>query len=78
MSRGADALVRPELLVWARRSAGLEIAEAARKAQVRPEHLESWECGVCEHGQQAYEGALLPYLTSIVTDVLTLTYSLRM
>lgn len=33
------------MLVWARRSAGLNVEAAAKKAQVSPERLESWERG---------------------------------
>lgn len=39
------AHVEPELLFWARRSASLELDEAARRAHVRPEALTSWEAG---------------------------------
>ena len=39
------AIVEPELLIWARRSASLELDEAARKANVRSEALNSWEAG---------------------------------
>ena len=42
MSR-IPALVEPELLRWARRSAGFQLGEAAHKIQVKPERLESWE-----------------------------------
>jgi len=45
MAKGIEALVRPELLVWARRSAGYEIEVAAKKAQVKPDQLEHWERG---------------------------------
>lgn len=44
-SKRVEAAVKPELLVWARESAGLEIELAARKIQVKPERLESWEKG---------------------------------
>lgn len=37
--------VKPELLRWARASAGLPLAEAARKIGVKPERLEAWEAG---------------------------------
>lgn len=40
-----EALVKRELLVWARESAGFTIADAAKKAQVKPEALERWELG---------------------------------
>ena len=42
MSR-IPALVEPELLRWARRSAGFQLGEAAHKIRVKPERLESWE-----------------------------------
>lgn len=40
-----EAMVKPELLVWARESAGLSQAVAAKKAQVKTERLASWERG---------------------------------
>jgi transcriptional regulator with XRE-family HTH domain len=39
------ALVKPELLVWAREDAGYSLDEAAKKIQVSPERLASWEQG---------------------------------
>lgn len=45
MPRRVEALVDPHLLTWARNSAGLEIAVAAGKAQLRAELLERWEQG---------------------------------
>src|SRR5215813_1889230 len=40
------ALVKPELLVWARESARLSVEQAAQKAQVRPpSRLAAWERG---------------------------------
>lgn len=45
MARRIDAHVEPALLVWARESAGLEIVEAARKASVKPQQVNEWECG---------------------------------
>lgn len=44
-SRRVEAAVKPELLVWARESAGLEIEETARKIKVKTERLENWETG---------------------------------
>src|SRR5438128_11903624 len=38
-----EALVKGALLVWARESAGYTVAEAAKKAQVKPEALVMWE-----------------------------------
>jgi len=40
-----SALVKAELLVWARQSAGFPLEEAARKAQLQPQKLEAWERG---------------------------------
>ncbi|RMH16942.1 MAG: ImmA/IrrE family metallo-endopeptidase [Acidobacteria bacterium] len=39
------ARVKPELLVWARESAGLSRDEAAKKVAVKPARLASWEAG---------------------------------
>jgi Zn-dependent peptidase ImmA (M78 family)/transcriptional regulator with XRE-family HTH domain len=45
MAKRIEALSRPELLTWARESAGFEIAQVARKLQVPPARLEEWERG---------------------------------
>ncbi len=45
VSKRIEAAIKPELLLWARESAGLDIEEAARKIQVKPERLECWEQG---------------------------------
>lgn len=45
MAKRVEALVKPELLVWAREDAALGVEKAAKKAQVSPERLESWETG---------------------------------
>jgi Zn-dependent peptidase ImmA (M78 family)/DNA-binding XRE family transcriptional regulator len=39
------ALVKPELLVWARKRSGLSLEAAARKITVKPEKLAEWEAG---------------------------------
>lgn len=39
------ALVEPEMLIWARRSANLERLAAARKIQVTEDQIEGWEDG---------------------------------
>ena len=44
-SKRVEAAVKPELLVWARESAGLELDVVARRIQVKPERLASWEAG---------------------------------
>jgi len=43
MAKRIEALIRPELLIWARKTAGFEIAQMAKKLQVPPERLEEWE-----------------------------------
>jgi Zn-dependent peptidase ImmA (M78 family)/transcriptional regulator with XRE-family HTH domain len=40
-----EALVKRELLIWARESAGLDLEESARKSQVKPSRLQEWEEG---------------------------------
>jgi Zn-dependent peptidase ImmA (M78 family)/transcriptional regulator with XRE-family HTH domain len=45
MAKSVEAIVAPELLVWARERAGLEIRVAAKKGQIEPERLASWERG---------------------------------
>lgn len=45
MARTPDALIRPELLVWARQSAGFGLDAAAAKLQVFAERLRTWESG---------------------------------
>jgi transcriptional regulator with XRE-family HTH domain len=45
MPVSVKALVKPELLVWARTSAQLTVEEAAVKAQVKKEKLANWERG---------------------------------
>ncbi len=40
-----EALVKPELLVWGRDSAGFSIELVAKKMQLKPEKLTSWETG---------------------------------
>ena len=45
MASRVRAIARPELLIWARTSAGLDHQTAAPKAQVKPEKLAKWEAG---------------------------------
>ena len=40
-----EAIVKPELLIWARDSAGFSIEEAAKKVPVTSDRLEKWEKG---------------------------------
>lgn len=41
-----EALVKGDLLVWARESAGFTVVQAAKKASVKPESLVLWEASV--------------------------------
>jgi len=45
MATSVKALVKHELLVWARTSAHLSVEDAARKARVKEEQLAAWERG---------------------------------
>jgi Zn-dependent peptidase ImmA (M78 family) len=45
MARTPDALIRPELLVWARQSAGFSLDAAAAKLRVSEDRLRAWEAG---------------------------------
>lgn len=45
MAASIEAIVKPELLVWARTSAGYAAVDAAHKAGVKLEKLEAWERG---------------------------------
>ena len=45
MSERVEALVQPEMLIWARTTSGYSIEDSARKLQVKSERLESWEAG---------------------------------
>jgi Zn-dependent peptidase ImmA (M78 family) len=45
MAKRIEALIRPELLIWARETAGFEIVQMAKKLQVPPERLDDWERG---------------------------------
>jgi len=45
MSTSNEAFVNPQLLVWARRSAGFTLDAAAKKAQVDSDRLAGWEQG---------------------------------
>ena len=45
MAQRIEAIVKPEMLVWARESARLDIETAAKKAQVTPDRMKLWETG---------------------------------
>jgi Zn-dependent peptidase ImmA (M78 family) len=45
MARSTEALVEPDILKWARSSAGFSVEEAAASVQTKPEKLAAWEEG---------------------------------
>lgn len=45
MARTPEAKIKADLLVWARKSSGLSIEEAAKKLNVKAQRLEGWEAG---------------------------------
>lgn len=45
MVRSVEAIVKPDLLAWARKESGLTVDAAAKKVNVKPDRLESWESG---------------------------------
>ncbi len=45
MTRTPTAAIKPELLVWARKSIGLSVSDAARKIRESAERIEAWEAG---------------------------------
>lgn len=45
MARTPDALIRPELLVWAREAAGFGVDQAAARLRVSSDRLRAWEAG---------------------------------
>jgi Zn-dependent peptidase ImmA (M78 family) len=50
--RSMEALVEPDILRWARATAGLSVDEAAHSLQTRPEKVQAWEEGE-EHPSMA-------------------------
>ncbi|MBI4870188.1 MAG: ImmA/IrrE family metallo-endopeptidase [Candidatus Riflebacteria bacterium] len=45
MSRSERAIIKSELLVWARESAGMDRDDAAHRLSVQPGRLQAWEAG---------------------------------
>ncbi len=45
MPRSTEALVEPDILRWARATAGLSVEEAASSLQTKPEKVQAWEEG---------------------------------
>jgi hypothetical protein len=52
MPRSTEALVEPDILRWARDTAGLSVDEAAHSLQTHPERVQAWEGGE-EHPSMA-------------------------
>ena len=69
MSSKVEAIVKPELLVWARESAGLTLEDAARKAALKIEKLES-----CERGEQRLTISQLRSLAKVYKRPLAVFY----
>jgi transcriptional regulator with XRE-family HTH domain len=46
MAQRIKAPVKPEILIWARRSAGFSVSEAAEKIKVDKDRLERWEADI--------------------------------
>ena len=45
MTARIDALVNPNMLIWARKKCGLDLVGASKRISVKPEKLEVWEKG---------------------------------
>jgi Zn-dependent peptidase ImmA (M78 family) len=45
MAPSTEALIKPELLVWARTSAGFDVAQIAKKLKIPTDRLQAWESG---------------------------------
>ena len=45
MARSTEALVEPDILKWARSTAGLSVDEPAHSLQTAPEKVQAWEDG---------------------------------
>jgi len=45
MSKRIEAIVKPDLLIWARESAGFTKEDAANKLRIKLQRLEDWEAG---------------------------------
>jgi len=45
MTKRIEALVNPQMLVWARKKSGYDLVGAAKRAGVTPERLQAWEDG---------------------------------
>ncbi len=46
MAKRIRALVKPEILKWVRKNAGISVERAAKKIQTKPEKIVEWENGV--------------------------------
>jgi transcriptional regulator with XRE-family HTH domain len=72
MSSKVTAIVKPELLVWARQSAGLSLEEAARKGQLSFDRLNA-----CERGESKLTIAQLRKLAQVYKRPLAVFYLSR-
>jgi Zn-dependent peptidase ImmA (M78 family) len=46
MAKSVQALIKPELLVWARNRAGFTVEQVTKRMSIGPERLDEWESGV--------------------------------
>ena len=66
MARTPDALIKPELLVWARQSAGFSVDAAAAKLRVSEDRLRAAIAGAESTGAQLKDG--IAYLLGTAWD----------
>lgn len=66
MAKSTEALVEPDILVWARSSAGLTVEEAASSLQTKPEKVQAWE-----HGEASPSMAQLRKMASVYKRMLS-------
>ena len=74
MGEHVRAVVKPELLVWARQSARYRVHEAAKKANVSAERLAGWGDETAAGGPRSmarYSGASDPALPGVPADLMS-------
>lgn len=64
-----EAIINPDILVWARESAGFRVEEAAKKAQLKSDKLVA-----CEHGEQRLTITQLRKLSNVYKRPLAFFY----
>lgn len=64
-----EAIINPEILLWARKSAGFRVEEAAKKAQLKSDKLIA-----CEHGEQRLTIPQLRKLSNVYKRPLAFFY----